>query len=185
MPWARPRRWPMLIARVEQVVIVTPDKDLGQCVRGQRVVQYDRRNDKWFDEDGVTAKFGVPPASIPDYLALVGDSADGFPGLEGWGAKSAAAVLARYGKLEHIPLSAGQWDVPGLRSAPKLAHTFATQLELAYLFRRIATVELDVDVGTVDDWRWAGPTTSFEATCALLGDTRLAGYAVHVAERHV
>ena len=167
--------------RVEQVVIVTPDKDLGQCVRGRRVVQYDRRNDKWFDEDGVTEKFGVGPASIPDYLALVGDSADGFPGLEGWGAKSTAAVLARYGKLEDIPLSAGQWDVPGLRGAAKLAHTLATHQELAYLFRRIATVETDVPVGTVDDWQWQGPTAGFRAVCAELGDERLPGFAARVA----
>lgn len=166
--------------RVEQVIILTPDKDLGQCVRGQRVVQYDRRNDKWFDEEGVTAKFGVPPASIPDYLALVGDSADGFPGLEGWGAKSSAAVLARYAKLENIPLSAGQWDVPGLRGAAKLAHTFATQQDLAYLFRRIATVETDVDVGTVDSWRWEGPGAGFDDVCNVLGDQRLAGHAARV-----
>ena len=99
--------------RVEQVLIVTPDKDLGQCVRGTRVVQFDRRKREIIDEAGVIAKFGVPPASIPDYLGLVGDSADGFPGIAGWGAKSAAAVLARYGHLEDIPDSAGQWDVPG------------------------------------------------------------------------
>ena len=167
--------------RVERVVIVTPDKDLGQCVRGNRVVQYDRRNDKWFDEAGVTEKFGVAPASIPDYLALVGDSADGFPGLEGWGAKSTAAVLARYGHLEDIPASAGQWDVPGLRGAAKLAHTLATQQDLAYLFRRIATVEEDVPVGKVDDWEWHGPTDAFDAFCADVGDKRLPAFARRVA----
>jgi 5'-3' exonuclease len=169
---------------VEQAIIVTPDKDLGQCVKGRRVVQYDRRNDVWFDEDAVTAKFGVPPESIPDYLALVGDHADGFPGLEGWGAKSTAAVLARYGHLEDIPLSAGQWDVPGLRGAAKLAHTFATQQEHAYLFRRIATVERDVPVGTVGSWRWEGPTPEFPAICGRFDDARLGPYAHHVA-RHV
>ncbi len=167
--------------RVALAIIVTPDKDLGQCVVDGRVVQYDRRNDVWFDEAGVTAKFGVAPASIPDYLALVGDSADGFPGLEGWGAKSTAAVLARYGHLEDIPLSAGQWDVAGLRGAAKLAHTFATQQDLAYLFRRIATVERDVPVGTVDEWRWAGPTASFDKVCDRLGDERLPALARRIA----
>jgi 5'-3' exonuclease len=166
--------------RVELAVIVTPDKDLGQCVVDGRVVQYDRRNDVWIDEAAVTTKFGVAPASIPDYLALVGDSADGFPGLEGWGAKSAAAVLARYGHLEAIPLSAGQWDVPGLRGVAKLAHTFATQQDLAYLFRRIATVERDVPVGEVDDWRWSGPTKAFGAMCERLGDERLPTLAARV-----
>ena len=114
--------------RVEQVLIVTPDKDLGQCVRGTRVVQFDRRKREIVDEAGVIAKFGVPPASIPDYLGLVGDSADGFPGIAGWGAKSAAAVLARYGHLEDIPDSAGQWDVPGLRGAAKLSQRAARRL---------------------------------------------------------
>ena len=169
-PSARRRPSPMPTRGSSRSIIVTPDKDLGQCVRGTRVVQYDRRNDKWFDEAGVTAKFGVGPASIPDYLALVGDSADGFPGLEGWGAKSTAAVLARYGKLEDIPLSrrpVGRARACAAR--PSSPTPSPTQQELAYLFRRIATVETDVPVGTVDDWRWAGPTTSFEATCATLG----------------
>jgi 5'-3' exonuclease len=147
--------------RVERVVICTPDKDLGQCVRGTRVVQLDRRKNIVFDEDGVIAKFGVRPESIPDYLALVGDSADGYPGLPGWGAKSAAAVLSRYGHLEDIPDRAGQWDVPGLRNAAVLAKTLAEERELAVLFRRIATTELDVPVGTVDEWEWTGPTDAF------------------------
>jgi 5'-3' exonuclease len=147
--------------RVERVVICTPDKDLGQCVRGTRVVQLDRRKNIVFDEDGVIAKFGVRPESIPDYLALVGDSADGYPGLPGWGAKSAAAVLSRYGHLEDIPDRAGQWDVPGLRNAAVLAKTLAEERELAVFFRRIATTELDVPVGTVDEWEWKGPTDAF------------------------
>jgi 5'-3' exonuclease len=151
--------------RVEGVVICTPDKDLGQCVRGTRVVQLDRRKGIVYDEAGVTAKFGVGPSSIPDYLALVGDSADGFPGLSGWGAKSAAAVLARYGHIEDIPTHAGKWDVPGVRSAANLAKTLADQMDLALLFRRIATVELDVPVGTVDDWLWTGPTDDFPDLC--------------------
>ena len=142
-------------------MICTPDKDLGQCVTGTRVVQLDRRKGETFDEAGIIAKFGVPPASIPDYLALVGDSADGFPGLPGWGAKSAAAVLAVYGHLEDIPPAAGQWEVPGLRGAAKLSATLQQELALAVLFRRIATLEQDVPVGQVDDWEWRGPTARF------------------------
>jgi len=149
--------------RVEQVLIVTADKDLGQCVRGTRVVQFDRRKREIVDADGVREKFGVPPESIPDYLGLVGDTADGFPGLPGWGAKSAALVLARYGHIEDIPAAAGQWDVAGLRGAAKLSATLQAQLDDALLFRRIATVDTDVDVGTVDDWAWRGPTADFAA----------------------
>jgi 5'-3' exonuclease len=168
--------------RVERVLICTPDKDLGQCVRGTRVVQLDRRKNVEFDEAGVTAKFGVPPTSIPDYLALVGDSADGYPGLPGWGAKSAAAVLARYGHLENIPARAGQWDVPGLRSAATLAKTLADEMQLAVLFRRIATVELDVPVGTVDEWRWDRPTDAFPEVCARIGAENLAKRAEALAQ---
>ena len=167
--------------RVEQVLIVTPDKDLGQCVRGRRVVQFDRRKREMIDEDGVVAKFGVPPASIPDYLGLVGDSADGYPGIPGWGAKSASAVLARYGHLEDIPDHAGQWDVPGLRGAAKLSIALRTDFELALLFRRIATVETDVDVGTVDDWAWSGPTPEFAEWAERLGEPRLAERAAALA----
>ncbi len=168
-------------ARVDQVLIVTPDKDLGQCVRGDRVVQFDRRKREIIDEDGVREKFGVGPASIPDYLGLVGDSADGFPGLPGWGAKSAGLVLAQYGHLEDIPASAGQWDVPGLRGAAKLSATLQSQLDDAVLFRRIATVETDIDVGSVDDWRWSGPTESFADVAERLGAPGLAGYAERLA----
>jgi 5'-3' exonuclease len=163
--------------RVEQVLIVTPDKDLGQCVRGDRVVQFDRRKREIIDADGVRAKFGVGPESIPDYLGLVGDTADGFPGLPGWGAKSAAAVLARYGHIEDIPAAAGQWDVPGLRGAAKLSATLQAQLADALLFRRIATVDTDVDVGTVDDWEWHGPTDDLAAVAAELGAPDLVAYA--------
>src|SRR4051812_9042456 len=145
-------------ADVEQIVILTPDKDLGQCVTGRRVVQYDRRKQAIVDEDGVVAKFGVSPASIPDYLALVGDSADGFPGLPGWGAKSAAAVLSRYGSIEAIPDSAGQWDVPGLRGAPKLAATLASAREAAALFKVLATLRVDRSLlPSTDALRWIGP----------------------------
>jgi 5'-3' exonuclease len=145
---------------VEQVLICTPDKDLGQCVVADRVVQYDRRKDVVYDADGVEEKFGVPPASIPDYLALVGDSADGFPGLPGWGAKSASTVLARYGHLEQIPRSAGDWDV-AVRGGAKLAATLHDQMDLAVLFRRIATIETDAPtIGSVAELRWAGPRSS-------------------------
>jgi 5'-3' exonuclease len=167
--------------RVEQVLIVTADKDLGQCVRGDRVVQFDRRNREIIDADGVRAKFGVGPESIPDYLGLVGDTADGFPGLPGWGAKSAALVLARYGHIEDIPPAAGQWDVPGLRGAAKLSATLQAQLADALLFREIATVDTDVDVGTVDDWQWSGPTDDFAAVADELGAPDLVAYARRLA----
>ncbi len=163
--------------RVEQVLIVTADKDLGQCVRGERVVQFDRRNRQIIDADGVRAKFGVGPESIPDYLGLVGDTADGFPGLPGWGAKSAALVLARYGHIEDIPAAAGQWDVSGLRGAAKLSATLQAQLDDALLFRKIATVDTDVDVGSVDHWQWHGPTAGFAAIADELGSPDLVEYA--------
>ncbi len=163
--------------RVDQVLIVTPDKDLGQCVRGDRVVQFDRRKREILDEDAIIEKFGIRPASIPDYLGLVGDSADGFPGLPGWGAKSAALVLARYGHIEEIPTAAGQWDVDGLRGAAKLSATLQAQLDDAYLFRRIATIDTDVDVGNVDAWRWTGPTAGFGDMAERLGSPGLADQA--------
>ena len=168
---------------VEQALILTPDKDLGQCVRGRRVVQFDRRKRELIDHDGVVAKFGVEPASIPDYLGLVGDSSDGFPGLPGWGARSAAAVLSRYGHLEHIPAAAGQWDVAGLRGAPKLAATLQDNLELAVLFRLLATLVTDIDVGTVESWRWTGPTDDFPAMAERLQAPELVGRAVSLASR--
>ncbi len=153
---------------VTKVVIATPDKDLAQCVRGDRVVQYDRRSGQFRDADAVTEKYGVPPASIPDWLALVGDSADGFPGLPGWGAKSAARVLSRYGTVEEIPHAPGQWDVPDVRSAAKLAATLSSQFADALLFKRLAILDTDVDVGTVADWRWNGPTESLAQWCDRL-----------------
>lgn len=168
--------------RVEQVLILTPDKDLGQCVRGTRVVQLDRRKQEIVDEAGVRAKFGVGPDSIADYLALVGDSADGYPGLPGWGAKSAATVLARFGHIDAIPERAADWELPGLRGAEKLAQTLRDQRDLALLFRRIATVVTDIDVGSVDDWRWRGPTPDFEAVAAELGAPQLAGRALRIAQ---
>jgi 5'-3' exonuclease len=152
--------------RVERALICTPDKDLGQCVGG-KVVQLDRRKDVVLDADGIRAKFGVDPASIPDYLALVGDSADGFPGIEGWGAKSTAAVLSRYGQLEDIPDAPGQWDIT-VRGATKLARNLAAHRSEALLFRTLATLRTDCQVGTVDDWRWAGPTDAFPAMAERL-----------------
>ena len=169
--------------RVATVQIVTPDKDLGQCVRGTRVVQYDRRKREIIDRQGVIDKFGVPPESIPDYLALVGDAADGFPGLPGWGAKSAATVLAAFGSLERIPSSSADWGLPGLRGAEKLAATLRDQLELAVLFRVIATVDTEVEVGAVDEWRWTGPTPRFAALAAELGSPGLWERAVRLAAR--
>ena len=155
---------------VEQVLILTPDKDLGQCVVGRRVVQFDRRARKLIDHDGVVEKFGVPPCAIADYLALVGDSADGYPGLAGWGAKSAAAVLARYGSLEQIPIHAGQWDVAGLRGAPKLCATLVNNIADAVLFRTIATVRRDAITlpGGVASLRWNGPSAAFVEIAASL-----------------
>lgn len=152
--------------RVARVFICTPDKDLAQCVTSDaRVVQYDRRKRLIVDEAGVVAKFGVKPESIPDYLALVGDAADGFPGLKGWGAKSAATVLARYVHLENIPHASGQWEVT-VRGAPKLAATFVEHLEEALLFRRIATIDtVGPEVGTVDDLAWTGTKPGFADFC--------------------
>jgi 5'-3' exonuclease len=141
---------------VERVIICTPDKDLGQCVVDGKVWQWDRRQDKWFDAAGIQERLGVPPASVPDLLALIGDSADGFPGLPGWGAKSAAAVLTRWGHLEDIPADPFTWDA-NVRGATKLNLTLRERWTEALLFRRIATVERDCDVGAVADWRWTGP----------------------------
>ena len=169
--------------RVERVVICTPDKDLGQCVGG-KVWQWDRRQDKWFDAKAVHARLGVAPASIPDLLALVGDTADGFPGLPGWGAKSAAAVLDRWGHLEDIPEDPATWDA-GVRGAAKLNATLREQFELALLFRRIATVETDAAVGTVDDWLWTGPTARFAAIAGSLDAPGLVKRAERIAADRV
>ncbi|MDP1570163.1 MAG: 5'-3' exonuclease H3TH domain-containing protein [Vicinamibacterales bacterium] len=149
--------------RVAQVVICSPDKDLAQCVQGTRIVQRDRVRKTTRDEAGVVAKFGVPPASIPDYLALVGDSADGFPGLPGWGAKSAATVLARYRHIDQIPDHHAAWDVRVAR-ARALAETLAHDRATARLFRDLATLRTDVPVfDTVDDLAWNGPTPALQA----------------------
>jgi 5'-3' exonuclease len=168
--------------RVEQVLICTPDKDLGQCVGGN-VVQWDRRRDTYFDAAGVRAKFGVDPESIPDYLALVGDSADGFPGLLGWGAKTAAAVLAKFTHLEAIPAAGEEWGV-GVRNAGRLAATLRENFELALLFRRIATVESDADVVTsVDEMEWRGPKPELVPLAEKINGLGLAERAIRLAQR--
>ena len=155
-------------ARVTQVVICTPDKDLAQSVKGTRVVQLNRRTRVTLDHDGVVAKFGVPPASIPDYLALVGDSADGYPGVRGWGAKSTAAVLAHYGHLEAIPANHREWQV-NATSPASLALNLAAQREQAFLFRTLATLRDDLPLfDDVESLRWTGPTPGFEAVAARL-----------------
>ncbi len=148
--------------KVDRVVICTPDKDLAQCVVDDRVVQMDRRKEVVRDEAGVIEKFGVRPTSIPDYLALVGDSADGFPGLAGWGAKSAAAVLARFEHLEDIPADSTEWNV-NVRNAGRLSLALKENFELALLFRRIATLERDAPTFTkVAELRWQGPDAAFD-----------------------
>jgi 5'-3' exonuclease len=149
---------------VEQVVICTPDKDLAQCVLGDRIVTYNRREQTVLNEDGVVAKFGIAPESIPDYLALVGDTADGVPGLPGWGAKSASTVLARYRKLEAIPN--GGWDV-SVRGAAKLAATLQERFSEALLYRELTTLRLDVQLPqSLADMEWRGVDRErFEALC--------------------
>jgi 5'-3' exonuclease len=154
--------------RVSRVLICTPDKDLAQSVRGTRVVQLNRRTRVTMDETGVVAKFGVPPASIPDYLALVGDSADGYPGLAGWGAKSAAAVLARFAHIERIPDDWREWKV-NAASPARLAAALASDRERAFLFRDLATLRADIPLFTsVDELEWKGPTPAFEPLAARL-----------------
>ncbi|MDQ3070563.1 MAG: flap endonuclease [Acidobacteriota bacterium] len=149
--------------RVARVIICSPDKDLAQCVRDTRVVQLDRVRKTTRDEAGVVARFGVPPASIPDYLALVGDTSDGFPGLPGWGAKSAAAVLAKFGHIDAIPGHHRDWGLTVTRAA-SLAATLTRDRELARLFRDLATLRTDVPVfDSVDELEWRGPTTALPA----------------------
>ena len=153
---------------VNQVFICTPDKDLSQCVVGTRVVQLDRRRDLVRDEAGVVAKFGVKPQSIPDYLAVVGDSADGFPGVHGWGAKAAAAALSQYPHLEDIPKDWRDWH-PSIRKARVLSESLFSAWNDALLFRTLATLRLDVPVfETLADLRWHGPRPNFEELCKRL-----------------
>ena len=158
--------------RVEQVLICTPDKDLAQCVRGDRVVQLDRRSGEIRNEQGVVTRFGVPPSSIADYLALVGDSADGFPGLPGWGPKAASTVLARYGHLEDIPEAVATWDVV-LRGGAKLSATLRERWGDAMLFKKLATLRTDQPAVTVDQLAYRGPKQEFEALAKGWGRPQL------------
>jgi 5'-3' exonuclease len=165
---------------VDRVIICTPDKDLAQCVRGKRVVQLNRRSRVTFDEDGVIQKFGVSPESIPDYLALVGDAADGYPGLPGWGTKSSAAVLAKFIHLESIPTDWREWRV-NAANAGALARTLSDERDRALLFRTLATLRTDIALfDDVDELEWRGPKPGFETLGARLdasvtGNRRNAG----------
>jgi 5'-3' exonuclease len=168
--------------RVERVLICTPDKDLAQCVVDRRVMQLDRRSGRLLDAAGVREKFGVPPTSIPDWLGLVGDSADGFPGLPGWGAKSASGILARYEHLEDIPDDVESWEVD-VRGAARLAATLASNRDLALLFRDLATLRTDAPVGAVDEWRWRGSSGDFPGLARRLGLERIADRLRRLADR--
>lgn len=165
--------------RVERILVCTPDKDMAQLVIGERIVLLDRRRAITYDDAGVRAKWGVAPTSIPDWLALVGDSSDGYPGLPGWGAKSAAAVLSRYPSLEAIPARAAAWDVPGLRGAQLLAATLREQWDAALLFRSLARLRTVADgvplpQRSVDELEWAGtPRDGWLAFCDRWGLDRL------------
>jgi 5'-3' exonuclease len=166
---------------VKQVLICTPDKDLSQCVAGTRVVQVDRRRDLVRDEVGVVAKFGVKPQSIPDYLAVVGDSADGYPGLQGWGAKAAAQTLSLYPHLEDIPKDWRNWH-PSIRRARPLSETLFNAWDDALLFRTLATLRLDVPVfDSVQDLRWEGPRPGFEERCRVMKSPELLARATSAA----
>ena len=168
---------------VDQVVICTPDKDLGQCIMGTRVVQLDRRRGVVRDEAGVVEKFGVVPASIPDYLALVGDSADGYPGLSGWGPKAAALTLSQYPHLETIPKDWQDWH-PSIRKARTLAGTLFDGWNDVLLYRTLATLRLDVPVfNSVGALRWTGPSTDFEDCCRRLQSPELFARAISLSGR--
>ncbi len=169
---------------VEQVLICTPDKDLAQCVTADgRIVQYDRRRQNLIDHHGVTAKFGVAPESIPDYLALVGDTADGFPGLPGWGARSTATVLSHYHHLENIPDAVGQWEI-SVRGSAKLATTLAENRDLARLFRRIATIDYTAPTFEhLDELAWTGTTPQFSTLMAAIGGAHLVERAESLQRR--
>ena len=158
--------------RVDRVIVCTPDKDLGQCVQGIRIVQLHRRTNVTLDEAGIIQKFGVPPSSIPDYLALVGDSADGYPGLQGWGAKSSATVLAKFLKLENIPADWNDWQLK-VASARTLADTLVRDRERALLFRTLATLRTDIKLfDDIEQLRWIGPNSAFDQLAARLDAAR-------------
>ena len=171
-------------ARVERIIICTPDKDLAQCVRGTRIVQLNRRTRVTMDEQGVVQKFGVSPESIPDYLALVGDAADGYPGLPGWGAKSSAAVLAKFVHLESIPADYREWRV-NAANASALAYTLSRNRDRVLLYRTLATLRTDIALfDNVDQLRWNGPTPAFAALAARF-DAAVTGTRRPLARRSV
>jgi 5'-3' exonuclease len=175
LAWADPR--------IEKIQIMTPDKDLAQCVQGTRVVMVDRRKGVTLDEGGVIEKFGVAPASIPDYLALVGDAADGFPGLAGWGAKSASKLLAKWQLIEAIPDDPEAWGV-AVRGAARLAATLAGGREDAALYKDLATLRTSADIGqNPDEWLWTGPRDDFAKVAEQLRAGNLARRAARLAER--
>ncbi len=170
--------------RVEQVVICTPDKDLGQCLTpDHKIIQYDRRKKLEMNYEAIIEKFGVPPESIPDYLGLMGDTADGFPGLQGWGAKSSSSVLAVYNHIEHIPEDPEKWEV-SVRGAKKLAVTLNENRSLALLFRQIATLSYDAPTfGSIDELHWEGPGSDFVQIAEKLDATRLIERAERLADK--
>ena len=167
--------------RVNKVYLCTPDKDLSQCVEGDRIVQIDRRRGEMRNADGVREKFGVSPESIPDWLALTGDTADGFPGLKGWGAKSSALVLKQYLHLENIPRDSSEWVIQ-VRGAQRLAETLDLCFEEALLFRDLATLRYDAVSSVVDDWRWRAPHDDFQDWCDRLGISRLTQRVTRLSE---
>ena len=170
--------------RVEQVVICTPDKDLGQCLTpDHKIIQYDRRKKLEMNYEAIIEKFGVRPESIPDYLGLMGDTADGFPGLQGWGAKSSSSVLAVYNHIEHIPEDPEKWEV-SVRGAKKLAATLNENQSLALLFRQIATLSYDAPTfGSIDELHWEGPGSDFVQIAEKLDSTRLIERAERLADK--
>jgi 5'-3' exonuclease len=171
--------------RVTRVLICTPDKDLAQCVRGSDVIQFDRRKREIRDAEGVVEKFGVAPTSIPDYLALVGDTADGFPGVPKWGAKSASTILAHYEHIESIPEDEARWSVK-VRGAAGLSRSLREHWIEAQLFKELATLRTDVPVfEDVEELRWRGPTDAFAETCSALGVPDLAKRASEVARSRI
>ncbi|MBS1956519.1 MAG: flap endonuclease [Cyanobacteria bacterium SZAS-4] len=168
---------------VDRVVICTPDKDLGQCVVGDRVVQLDRRREITRNEAGIIEKFGVRPTSIPDYLGLVGDTADGFPGITGWGAKAASSVLMIYEHYENIPKDPDSWD-PSIRNSKKLAKILFDSWDDAVLFRTLATLRLDIDLfSDIEELRWKGPRPGFDKLCTQMRSMDLHKRATALAEK--
>lgn len=169
------------LSKVSRVYICTPDKDLAQCVRDDQVVQLDRRAREVRNEARVREKFGVQPMSIPDYLALVGDAADGYPGLSGWGERSAAAVIGFYGHLQAIPRSAEEWKVK-VRGADRLAKTLQGSFKLALLFRDLATLRTkEPKIRTPNQIRWRGPSLAFATVCKRLDDPQLLSRVTEIA----